>query len=90
MFRTFISFLLYPMAKPREAAIRTYLFCDCAEPWPKIFSTQSCNEESDTEDLVACWGLETTLTGLVKSFSGLLAVRFFLGMCEGGLFPGIV
>jgi MFS family permease len=29
-------------------------------------------------------------TGLVKSYSGLLAVRFFLGLVEGPMLPGIV
>lgn len=40
--------------------------------------------------LVATWGTVTTLSGLVQNFSGLLAIRFFLGFCEGGLLPGIV
>lgn len=40
--------------------------------------------------LVATWGTVTTLSGLVHNFSGLLAIRFFLGFCEGGLLPGIV
>jgi hypothetical protein len=40
--------------------------------------------------LVFCWGIVTTLTGLVQNFGGLVAVRFILGMCEGGLLPGIV
>jgi len=37
---------------------------------------------------VAMWGLVTVLTGIVHTFSGLVAVRFFLGLCEGGLLPG--
>ncbi|KAF7793684.1 hypothetical protein EIP86_004799 [Pleurotus ostreatoroseus] len=40
--------------------------------------------------LVAVWGTVTTLTGLVQSFSGLIAIRFFLGFCEGGLLPGMI
>ncbi|KAI0368132.1 MFS general substrate transporter [Pilatotrama ljubarskyi] len=40
--------------------------------------------------LVALWGTVTTLSGLVHNFSGLLAIRFFLGFCEGGLLPGIM
>jgi MFS family permease len=40
--------------------------------------------------LVFCWGVVTTLTGVVQNFGGLVAVRFVLGMCEGGLLPGIV
>jgi MFS family permease len=40
--------------------------------------------------LVATWGTVTTLTGLVHNFAGLVSIRFFLGLCEGGLLPGIV
>ncbi|KAJ8455309.1 hypothetical protein ONZ51_g12519 [Trametes cubensis] len=40
--------------------------------------------------LVAVWGVVTTLSGLVQNFKGLLAIRFFLGFCEGGLLPGIM
>lgn len=37
-----------------------------------------------------CWGLVTTLQSLVRNYAGLLACRAFLGLCEGGMFPGIV
>ncbi|KAL3496574.1 major facilitator superfamily domain-containing protein [Aspergillus germanicus] len=40
--------------------------------------------------LCILWGLVTTLQCKVTSFSGFVACRFFLGMLEGGLFPGIV
>lgn len=36
------------------------------------------------------WGLCCTLMGLVHNYDGLLAARAFLGIAEGGLFPGIV
>ncbi|EMD40831.1 hypothetical protein CERSUDRAFT_111415 [Gelatoporia subvermispora B] len=39
---------------------------------------------------VAIWGAVTTLSGLVQNFGGLIAIRFFLGLCEGGLLPGIM
>jgi MFS family permease len=34
------------------------------------------------------FGLVTMLQGFVKSYSGLLATRFFLGVFETGMFPG--
>lgn len=37
--------------------------------------------------LVVTWGIVLTLQGIVKSYSGLLATRFFLGMAEAGFFP---
>jgi len=35
------------------------------------------------------WGITMTFMGFVSSFSGLMAARWFLGLCEAGLFPGI-
>ncbi|GAA5891780.1 hypothetical protein JCM6882_006205 [Rhodosporidiobolus microsporus] len=40
--------------------------------------------------MVVTWGLCCTFTGFVNSYGGLVAVRLMLGLCEGGLFPGLV
>ncbi|KAF4619635.1 hypothetical protein D9613_005095 [Agrocybe pediades] len=40
--------------------------------------------------LVCSWGVITTLSSLVQSFRGLVAIRIFLGLFEGGLLPGII
>ncbi|KAJ6539330.1 MFS general substrate transporter [Mycena capillaripes] len=40
--------------------------------------------------LVFMWGAVTTLTAVVHNFGGLIAIRMFLGLCEGGLLPGII
>ncbi|RMD41902.1 hypothetical protein DV735_g3204, partial [Chaetothyriales sp. CBS 134920] len=40
--------------------------------------------------LTFAWGVVSTLMGVVQNYSGFLAVRFFLGVSESGLFPGIV
>ncbi|KAL4980300.1 major facilitator superfamily domain-containing protein [Aspergillus desertorum] len=40
--------------------------------------------------LCTSWGLVTILQCQARSFSGFAICRFFLGLCEGGLFPGIV
>lgn len=39
--------------------------------------------------IMVSWGLIMTCMGLVHNFQGLLACRAFLGLAEGGLFPGI-
>jgi MFS family permease len=36
------------------------------------------------------WGTVATLMGISHNFGGFLAARFFLGMTESGLFPGVV
>ena len=36
------------------------------------------------------WGVNATLIGVVSNLSGFFAARFFLGLTEGGLFPGVV
>lgn len=35
------------------------------------------------------WGIVCICMGLVKNFEGLTIARAFLGLTEGGLFPGI-
>lgn len=40
--------------------------------------------------LMILWGIVGVAMGLVHNFSGLLAARFFLGITEAGLFPGVV
>ena len=37
-----------------------------------------------------CWGFMTLGQGLVKTYAGLLVLRFFLGLFEAGLVPGAV
>ncbi|KAH9062458.1 MFS general substrate transporter [Lactarius vividus] len=39
--------------------------------------------------LMLAWGTVTTLTCLVKSYRSLVIVRAFLGLAEGGVFPGV-
>ncbi|KAG6815558.1 hypothetical protein H0H87_000568 [Tephrocybe sp. NHM501043] len=40
--------------------------------------------------MLTLWGIITTLQGVVHNYAGILACRFFLGLCEGGVFPGLV
>ncbi|KAJ5724573.1 hypothetical protein N7493_006301 [Penicillium malachiteum] len=39
--------------------------------------------------IMICWGICMTLMGIVKNYAGLMAVRWFLGLSEAGLFPGV-
>lgn len=39
--------------------------------------------------MMVAWGIVCTLMGIVQSFPGLMVARAFLGLSEGGLFPGI-
>ncbi|KAK2461666.1 hypothetical protein APHAL10511_006129 [Amanita phalloides] len=36
------------------------------------------------------WGVVMTLHGIIRNYGGLLAVRFFLGVFEAGLYPGVI
>ncbi|KAL6713123.1 hypothetical protein ACLMJK_009244 [Lecanora helva] len=40
--------------------------------------------------LLLGWGIVGTCMGSVKTYGGLIATRFFLGLCEGGLLGGMV
>lgn len=39
--------------------------------------------------IMILWGIIMTTMGLVHDFQGLAAARFFLGLAEAGLFPGV-
>lgn len=40
--------------------------------------------------LTLIWGIVATLMGIVQNLPGFFVARFFLGIAEGGLFPGVV
>lgn len=40
--------------------------------------------------LCIAWGVVTTLESLMQNYAGFIACRFFIGLFEGGLFPGYV
>lgn len=40
--------------------------------------------------LTLLWGIIATLMGVVENYAGFLVSRFFLGVAESGLFPGVV
>ena len=39
--------------------------------------------------IMVFWGITMTFMGFVTNYSGLLAARWFLGLTEAGLFPGV-
>lgn len=39
--------------------------------------------------IMVAWALCCTLMGIVKNYEGLMVCRVFLGIAEGGLFPGV-
>ena len=40
--------------------------------------------------LTVLWGVVATLMGIVQNLTGFFIARFFLGVTESGLFPGVV
>ncbi|KAJ6503584.1 major facilitator superfamily domain-containing protein [Mycena sanguinolenta] len=40
--------------------------------------------------MLTLWGIVTACQGTIKTYGGLLACRFFLGLLEGGVLPGLV
>ena len=57
-------------------------------PWNIILKRTSPKLWLPTITLV--WGVVATLQGIVQSLAGFFVVRFFLGVTEGGLFPGVI
>ncbi|TVY13764.1 putative transporter protein, partial [Lachnellula arida] len=40
--------------------------------------------------LMLAWGIVATLLGVTQNFAGFVVARFFLGVTESGLFPGVL
>lgn len=40
--------------------------------------------------LIVAWGIVSVCIGFVKTYTGLIVARFFLGLCEGGLLGGMI
>ncbi|KAJ7290157.1 major facilitator superfamily domain-containing protein [Mycena rebaudengoi] len=40
--------------------------------------------------MLTLWGVVTACQGVINTYGSLLACRFFLGLLEGGMFPGLV
>jgi len=40
--------------------------------------------------LTVLWGIVATLMGVIQNLAGFFVARFFLGVTESGLFPGVV
>jgi MFS family permease len=63
----------------------SYAFCDpivnavMKRLSPRVFFT----------GIMVLSGIIVTLTGLCKNYSSLLAARFFLGIAQSGMFPGV-
>lgn len=69
-----------------QADIRRYILIDVPSNWAiKYF-----NAGYYLPALLIGWGLVGTFMGFSKSFTGLVVARAFLGLCEGGLLPGII
>ena len=39
--------------------------------------------------ITTSWGIIATLTGITQNYGGFVVCRLFLGLVEGGLFPGL-
>ncbi|EIM21215.1 MFS general substrate transporter, partial [Wallemia mellicola CBS 633.66] len=40
--------------------------------------------------MAVSWSIVCTLTGIIQNYAGLIAVRWFLGLTEGGMFHGML
>ncbi|KAJ7107243.1 major facilitator superfamily domain-containing protein [Mycena crocata] len=59
-------------------------------PFRSLLSPQIVGPNLMLPTMLTLWGVVTTAQGTVKTYGGLLACRFFLGLLEGGVFPGLV
>jgi hypothetical protein len=57
--------------------------CECNVGWLSGLPKLTTSTKRWLPGLVMLWGFVTICTGFVKNFSGLLAIRWFLGLLEG-------
>lgn len=55
---------------------------------PPMASTPVCSNRGVADHTMKTSGIVTICQGLTRSFSGLVACRFFIGAFEAGFFPG--
>ncbi|TIA93372.1 hypothetical protein E3P99_00216 [Wallemia hederae] len=74
----------------RYAGLRTTFSSPhtCQIPWNML--TKKIGPQISVPLMAVGWAVVCTLTGIVQNYSGLLAVRWFLGLTEGGLFPAMI
>ncbi|KAL8945777.1 MAG: hypothetical protein Q9222_007731, partial [Ikaeria aurantiellina] len=63
-----------------------YILIDVPSNW----FLKYCGAGRYLPGLLIAWGIVGMCTGFVKDYGGLLACRFFLGLCEGGLLGGMI
>lgn len=61
----------------------------CAFQVPSNIMSKKTTPSFWLPTLMCCWGVVLTCMGLVVDYKGLFWSRFFLGVFEAGLFPGI-
>ncbi len=84
---TYVPYILIELPLNLLLRVRLYAFSSIPE---LIASTQVIGPNYLLPTLMTIWGIATVLQGVVTSYGGLLACRFFLGVFEGGVFPGMI
>lgn len=73
-----------------EGQIRLLTFQSLSSELPSNLVLKKISPKIWLPVLSIAWGIVTMCLGFVRGFSSFLAVRAILGLCEGGLLPGMV
>ncbi len=84
---TYVPYILIELPLNLLLRVRRYAFSSIPE---LIAPTQVIGPNYLLPTLMTIWGIATVVQGVVTSYDGLLACRFFLGVFEGGVFPGMI
>ncbi|TGZ78356.1 retrograde regulation protein 2 [Ascodesmis nigricans] len=83
----FVSYALFePLSNILLKRLRPRIYIPCIMLGISLFFVPSGKRQTDS---LTAWGVVMTLMGLVTNYNGLMAARWFLGMTEAGLFPGV-
>lgn len=73
-----------------NTSLALYFIGYCLFEVPANIVLKKLNPQIWLPILTVTWGVVATLQGLVKNEAGFLAARFFMGVAEAGLFPGVL
>jgi MFS family permease len=84
-----IFFISYSVFEPLTNILLKKLRPSIFIPVIMVYEPSTCNLTQFIDLIGRLWGICMTTMGLVHDYGGLLTVRWFLGLAEAGLFPGV-
>ena len=86
----FIGYVIFEVRQASESAARRWSYQLISSQIPCNIILKRTSPRVWLPTLTIAWGIVATLLGVVHNLAGFFIARFFLGVTESGLFPGVV